>query len=333
METWWTWRPGWFRLRLCGDVLLVHEEYAHASGVRRGRCFDRRTGLPLGPPFTTQEIVCLAEIPGHGPGPVLAHLVPETLVLSDPCDGTERGRIALPALGNPRALDDMHIARVGGRDLLHLFGDGAHGRSEWSTVPVDGTEPDPARSDSFRLYGTGRERLALDGGYLVVPAEEQRIHVGEEAVDVFEEPCSLLYRVDDGAFLGQCEAGGGGEAVVATVAGKSYLAQGSRLFSVPDLAELATGRALRHAEARALTEWEGRPVGLWSRRRDDVPIVPGRHHPLRLSYCFLDELPVAPGSGPTEIPWNVPGDLHDLLVVGERRIAVATSEGLFVLDV
>lgn len=326
---WWREQePGWQRLHRCGDLLLVRDENWTRAQGNPARSFDLATGRPLGPTFSTGGVVCSAELPGHGPGPVLAHLEPGVLVLSDPRDGVESGRIELPELGDVRALEDMAIARVRGRDLLFLYGDEDPGSFEWRTVPLDGTEPGPELSDSFALHGSGRERLAMNEEYLVVPGEELEFY----ADDAVEAARSRLYRVDDGAFLGQCDADNPAEAVVATLAGRGYLGQGSFVYALPGLEPLRLGRLPGLAEVRALLEWEGRPVALLSHERVDGHRDPGKPRPVRLCFRYLDEDRHGGEASPTEIPWEVPGELHDLLAIDDHRIAVATSEGVYLLE-
>ena len=326
---WWDSGSGWLRLHRWGDLLLVHEEPGTRARGSRARSFDLGSGRPLGPSFSTGELVCLAELPGQGPGPVLARPGPGTLVLSDPRDGVERARIALPALEGVHGLEDMSIARVRGRDLLFLYGEYEPAGFEWRTVPLDGTEPDPELSDSFALHGSARERLAMNEEYLVVPGEELEFY----AEDATEAPRSRLYRVDDGAFLGQCDSFGSAEAVVATVAGRAYLGQGSQVYALPGLEPLPYDCVPVGRTVRALVEWEGRPVAILSHQCVDVPCEPGKPWPVRLCFRYLDERSFGDDASPAEFLWEVPGELYDLLAVDDHRVAVATSAGVYVLDV
>lgn len=319
----------WLRLHRWGDLLLVHEEPGTGSRGSRARSFDLGSGRPLGPDFSSGELVCLAELPGQGPGPVLVRPEPGTLVLSDPRDGVERARIALPALKGTHGLEDMSIARVRGRDLLFLYGEYEPAGFAWRTVPLDGTEPDPELSDSFVLHGSARERLSMTEEYLVVPGEELEFY----AEDATEAPRSRLYRVDDGAFLGQCDSSGSAEAVVATVAGRTYLGQGSQVHALPGLEPLPYGCVPAGHTIRALVEWQGRPVSILSHRGVDVPGEPGRPRPVRLCFRYLDERSFGGDASPAEFLWEVPGELYDLLSVDDHRVVVATSVGIYLLDV
>lgn len=109
----------------------------------------------------------------------------------------------------------MSIARVRGRELLFLYGEYEPAGFEWRTVPLDGTEHDPELSDSFAPHGSARERLTMNEEYLIVPGEEPEFY----AEDATEAPRSHLYRVDDGAYLGQ----------------------GSQVYALPELEPLPHG--------------------------------------------------------------------------------------------
>ena len=329
----WDRELGWARLFRAGDTLVVHDDTA---GNRDGsgcptRSFDLRTREPLGPVFGTWETICLAHVPERWPAPVLAHVESESLVVSDLLDGALLERIPLPGFGDGRSVDDLALARVEGRNLLYLLEDVGCNDCSWSTVDLDSPEPVADLGDSFMLYNTARERMGLDGDWLAVPAEEYVDYFyddPERFPEIVAVPRVRVYRASDGDLLGQIDAGGG-EAVVSTVGGCSYLAQEECVLSLPDLVPVVR---MRGSSGVALAEWEGRPVAVFAQVREDVPVVVGQRRPARLVHAFLDD---AENTEPpfTRIPWDVPGEFQDLLATPDREVVVATSEGVYTVTV
>ncbi|GAA1461633.1 hypothetical protein NE857_15180 [Nocardiopsis exhalans] len=332
----WERELGWARLFRAGDTLVVHDA---TPGNRDGsgcptRSFDLRTREPLGPVFGMWETICLADIPERWPAPLLAHVESAALVVSDSRDGAFVERFPLPAVGDGRSLDDLAVARVRGRDRLYLLDNAGSSSCAWGTVDLDSPAPAVDWCDPFMLYSGSRERMSLDGAWLAVPAEEYVDFFYDDPQsypEIIPEGRVRVYRVSDGEMLGQVDADGH-EAVVATVGGRSYLAQEGCVRSLPDLAPVV---GLSGPTGVALAEWEGQPVAVFAQVREEVPIVAGQHRPVRLVHCFLDgaENTERPEPALTRIPWEVPGKFQDLLAVPNREVVVATSEGVYVVTV
>lgn len=318
---------GWAELCVRDGIVLAQGILDGEAGyVERVRAFDPAVREPLGPALHVRGAACLAPRTGPRSAPAVVHAMPGALVLSDPRTGSPLRRV--PLQGRERWSGDptgLAAGTLGGRPTVFVLDEEPWNEHEWWAVDLGTGVPVPGLGDAFHAHHMVREKMALAGEYLVAPV--QRVRLDDFLMDEVEDRFQSVYRLSDGRRIAEIECERGEEAVAAVVGGRPLMAVEGRVHALPDLDPVVELGSARNRTVRALAEWAGLPVLVFT--EEEGGYFPAGDRPFRLFFRFLDRS----DRPTTEISWTGAAGVYDVVAATDGTVAVSTSKGLYVLRV